>query len=207
MKDIVVVGGMGSGKTTLCRTLKDLEPDLNWYHMGHLVVKVPLALKEQGFNFDQVAGASEYMSLVKHNSTLSPLQNYTREELDTMMEYVHDRFGNDISARLAIQNRDSSRMNLVDNVPKEAGVKYLRDSGFYVVAMNCPENVQIDRAMKRGKSVDPTTVEQMQSQVCDTNRRFQISRSRAYAHRVILSDNVSLDDYVGIAKEILEVCR
>ncbi|MBW2966063.1 EutP/PduV family microcompartment system protein, partial [Candidatus Woesearchaeota archaeon] len=44
MKDILLIGGMGSGKTTLAKALQDADPSMNYVYLSQYNARIPLTL-------------------------------------------------------------------------------------------------------------------------------------------------------------------
>lgn len=204
MTSVLLIGGMGSGKTTLAEAMIQ-EGGCNYLYSSNYAVRIPMWLMEYA-NPDLLSmNKRDYIDTVVANANMQT-GNFDREDMDAFGQRIADIYGPTIIGEVVYSAIENSKRYVVDSVPKKANVKYLKDRGLYVVGLDCSEETQVERRRKDKKSIDPDG-ESLEEQVRLTNNYFEIPEILDYAHTVYNTDRIKKSDFPDIAKEVLQNAR
>jgi dephospho-CoA kinase len=190
MRNILVVGGMGTGKTTLAHALK--QDDIKEVYMSDYVIQIPMALQQK---YPDLLDLSEkdYLERVFENSDIERLKP-NREMFDHWFKQeLVPRFGETISAKVAEYAAGLYEgRTLIDNIAWRVNAAYLKERGFYVVGLTASVEKQIDRRLSVRKSGDPTSREEMEKVVHRSNDFFEVPELLGVAEIVHDTENKPL---------------
>lgn len=204
MRNILLTGGMGSGKSELAKALVSENPNINYIYTSKYAVRIPLSLIATT-NPELVSlSKSDYIETIFKNIEI-PSVNYSREDMDDFGQIITDTIGATIIAELALRACMPGLQNLVDNMPKVSNVKYLIDKGFYVVNFHCKPETQLERRLKNKKDIDPSEISSLEKQIQKTNSYFEIGLLQKLSHVSYDTDKLHTDDYPVIASQILHI--
>ncbi|MDO8741295.1 MAG: hypothetical protein Q7J54_07025 [Candidatus Woesearchaeota archaeon] len=202
MKNIVLIGGMGSGKTTLGTALKKENPAINPIYMHRYGAGIPLTLIASDSDLLSLPKA-DYIETIFKNGSIE-CKKFSRQEMDDIGKKVFDIYGDTILAELILRLVIPGVQNVVDNAVRASTVKYLKERGLYIVALNCRFETQVQRRLHDRKGIDPENKSLLEEQIKQTNAHFEIDATRGLADVVYDSDTFGLEYYPAIAKEIIK---
>jgi len=203
MKNILLIGGMGSGKNTLGIALRLEVPKLHYIYVSKYAARIPMTLISSTHPDLLDSPKSEYIDTILKNEGIE-LKPFQRQEMDEYGMRVMEEYGKTIFAETAIRATKPEIPNLVDNIPLVENVQYLKDRGFYVVGLECSFEAQVRRCLKRGKDIDPSNTEELEEQIKGTNEFFDIEKTLKLADKVYNTDTVRADVNNRV-REIIDV--
>lgn len=203
--DILLIGGMGSGKTALARALVEASDlDVNYLYSSLYNVRIPLMLIKKDIDMLSLS-RQEFIETVRKNTGIET-EDFPRDVTDKFGEKLSSKYGETFFAEVMFGVRDSRRNNLFDNMPGVDNVRYLKDLGVYVVGLRCSFDNQVQRRIKDRKAIDPVEREDIILQVRKTNDYFNISHTVELANYVVDTDDIRSDDE-SIVQRILSEIR
>ena len=168
MRDVAIIGGPGTGKDTLVSGLESRIPRLHKIYMAQVMAYIPLRIvSEENTSLldlpsDRWKEADVFKcSRAEYIARLLERQNYTdfpkieRQKLIDMGKTVREVYGDNAEAVFCSAFRLDGRVNVFNNVSRTANVKYLKDSGVYVVGLHCSFDEQVRRRMNEARDIDP----------------------------------------------------
>lgn len=203
MKDIALIGGMGSGKTTLAEALMNENPEINYVYGSKYIVRIPMTLIGRDHPNLLSYPKEKLIDTVLENEHIE-WDNFSRQEMDEFCQKVADIYGGTFNAEMFLRAGSSERQNVFDNIAKASNVRYLKDKGVYVVGLDCSFETQVERRLKDRKDIDPAERILMKRQVSQTNAYFEIEEIMKLADAVYGTDNVGVKDYPALAKKIVQ---
>ncbi len=207
MKNILLIGGMASGKTTLVEALMKADPSINDINMSNYAVKIPMTLISKDHPDLMSYPKNIYIDTILKNQTVDEdLFRYKRREMDEFCQKVRDVYGETILAELGFLASDIHKQNVIDNIAKVPSVKYLKDQGFYVVGLECSFEDQIQRRLENPKSIDHPSRYKLEEQIMRTNAFFEIRDTTKLADKVYDTRKIRSDSS-QVVQEILRDAR
>ena len=171
MKDILLTGGMGSGKTTLGNALMVTNPGMNYIYVSKYSVRIPMTLISTSRPDMLSLHKSGYIDTVLANQDID-LVAFSRQEMDNYGGKISQIFGDTIIAELVLKAALQDVQNLVDSVPKAVNVRCLKERNFYVVNLRCEPETQLQRRLRERKDIDPPERSSLKRQIKKTNAYF-----------------------------------
>ncbi|MBI2129255.1 AAA family ATPase [Candidatus Woesearchaeota archaeon] len=202
MKNIVLIGGMGSGKTTLGTALKKENPNINLIYMNRYGAGIPLTLIASDSGLISLPKA-DYIETIFKNGNIE-CKKFSRQEMDDIGKKVFNAYGDTIWPELILRSVIPGVQNVVDNAVKASTIKYLKERGLYIVALHCRFETQVQRRLHNRKGIDPENKSLLEEQIKQTNAYVEVDAERELAHAVYDSDTFGLEHYSAIAKEIIK---
>lgn len=206
MGDILLVGGTGSGKTTLAEALVSENPGMNYIYMSKYAVRIPMSLIATTHPHLLSLSKFDYIQSVFANKDVE-CTVFFRQEMDEFVERISDIYGSTFIAELALDALVPDRPNIVDNAPKAENVRFLKENGLYVVSLHCKPETQLQRRLNERKKIDPSDEHLLRRQIEQTNRYFEIEETRKLADVVYDTDKIGVKDYREISREIIKVMQ
>lgn len=161
MVDIAIVGGMGTGKTTITELLAN-ETSAVPVNLSHLVTSVPLHLQQQGYDLLKL-DKHDYVRLIIEHAT-DDIPPFSRKAKHKYTRRLLRRYGKRMPAELALASHNGYP-RIFDGVSLVASVNHLMDRHTYVAGLTCPEDLRIERCLGRNRNGDAQTIEQFRDQL------------------------------------------
>lgn len=208
MKNIAIVGGMGSGKTTLARAIVKEDPKIHYIPMSLYGARIPMSLIATTHPDLLSLPKPKYIQTVLENQHIE-LINLAgqRQEMDEFGRTVHEQYGPTIIAETAVGTLIPGVQNLADNVCTANNVLYFKNKGFYIVGLYCGFDIKLVRCFKRRSVINPKNTSDLEKQILSTDKYFESSKTIHFADFVYDTGKKELIDYPQIAREILDVTR
>ena len=210
MRNLILIGGRGSGKTTLATALRAELPDFCYVYTSVYTVRVPLTLikstdpKVARPNLLELS-RKEYVRTVMANANVPELP-FSREELDQYAFRLVDRYGEAVISDIVLAVAQPGRQYLFDNVARAANIRYLKDKGFFVVGLHASHETRIRRRHLEGRDIDPKDRSDLERQIEMSDEFFQITDCLPLADRRYNTDEISANS-PKIVREIVEAIR
>jgi adenylate kinase family enzyme len=210
MKNIVLIGGPGTGKSTLADAIVLQKPEINKIYVSKYVVRIPMTifdgsprvLKEIK-KLPKETAKEKYINMIINNQYID-LNEFSRYEMDTYGKFIIDLLGETVNAEILERVVKKDKQNLLDNVFRYANIEYLRDKGFYVVRLKCRFKTESERRFNNNKQSDPSTRSELEMCLRNTIDFSEIEKTKDLADITYDTDIWSLDSYPYMAKEILQ---
>lgn len=208
MKNIAIVGGMASGKTTLADSLIKEDPSMHFLRMSDYCARIPMTLVASTHPCLLALPESRYIQAILENQDiqLSNLKGQ-RQKMDEFEKKILSIYGQDIFGKIALSALALDVQNLADNIILVPNVRYLKDRGFYIVGCSCDFEVRVERCLSRGKDIDPINKSDLEMQIRNTDAFFEADKTIRLADAVYDTTRISLESYTQIARTILEITR
>lgn len=203
MRDVLLIGGMGAGKTTLARKLREEYPNFHYVYLGEDVILRPMRLQTSRYPDLLSKPKEEYIHIVVHEDadvSIAP----SRQERNDFTERIHRVYGETINAEIARAVRRRDQPNIFDNIPKRVNVSYLKERGVYIVGLECRFETQVERRLRDGRELDPHDRKALEELVKRANHLFEVPEILELADVIHDTDNVKEEDMHGIARGIIE---
>ena len=202
MKDVLLVGGMGSGKTTMAKALQREVPEMHYIYASHYAVRIPMTLLATTQPDLLEFSKRGYVNMILRNEDIE-LTTFSRQEMDEYGRRVIETYGESIFGEIPFCAKSSGAPNIIDNAPKTASVKYLKDRGFYVVGLHCSFGNQVKRRLQDRKDIDSEDKYVLEEQVRRTNEFFDVDGVLNMAD-VVFHTNRIRSDSKGVIKKVLK---
>lgn len=197
MKDILLIGGMASGKTTLAKAMLKEDRSIHYVPMSDYVVKIPMTLLTTTHpQILELQRISQYIDTIIENRYVGidqELFSSQRDMMDKFGQAVMDTYGETAPAEIAIRAARPTARNIIDNIPKAANVRYLQERGFYIVGLKCSFESQVQRRLDDPKGIGHADRQLLEEQVRNTNAYFKVDDSLNLADIVYNTDNIRSD--------------
>lgn len=203
MKDLLLIGGPGVGKTTLAEVIKKEIPDINYVYLSKYNVRIPLTLIATTHPNLMSLPKEEYVEKIYENEDIQ-LNKFTREELDNHIRNVIETYGRDIIGELAFRSAKDHDQTLIDSITGVENVKFLKDRNFYVLGLYCDFNTQLKRRLEHRKEIDPSDPSELEKQVKSTNELYGVPEILDLAHVNYDTDKIRSSE---ITKEVIKAIR
>jgi dephospho-CoA kinase len=208
MENIAIIGGMGTGKTTLAEAILKEDPNIHYMPMSLYGAKIPMTLAKTTHKNLLSLTKSEYIWAILANKNIDLLDfEGKRSEMDNFEREVIRTYGPTVIAQTAFGALLPDVQNLADNVCTFNNVMYLKNRGFFVVSLYCDLDTRVRRCMRRKKAIDPTNRHDLERQISDTDRYFETTKTIHLADAVYDTTQISSEGYSQIAREILDVTK
>ena len=173
MKDLLLVGGMGSGKDTLITALEKAYPEINHVSMAPLAGGIPLHLSRTSHpDLLKLPREECIIEILKNQDLVLP--KYERDEYDDIGARLLEKYGINFHGDLYLAVREPDVPNIYNHVAKLLNLRYIQESvDAFTLGLDCEEDTQAERRFKNRKPMDPETIEDMKLQVQRTNAYFQ----------------------------------
>lgn len=207
MGNIILIGGMGTGKTTLVDTLKQQYPEMHHIYWSKYAVRIPLTLIANGHDDLLSLPKARYIDTILEHQDIPISPTLFRPTMDEYCERVTETFGDEFFGELALALIVQDTPNLVENMAKRANVRYLRERGFYIVGLDCPFETQVERRWKQKRDVDSyESIEELATQIAINNRFLEIPESLEFAH-VIYNTEDRRSDSPDIITYLVQILK
>ncbi len=203
MKNIVLVGGTGSGKTTLANALQRELPELNYVYVSKYAVRIPMTLMADGHPDLLSLSRNNYVDAIVRTHSVE-LRDFSRDDMLNFSYNLVRTYGRRIILDVVAPFTVDKRPNLLDNVAKAGNVEYLKTMGYYVVGLNCSLENQVKRRF--GKLADDADCSDLEMQVHRSNEFFMVDKCLKLAD-VVYDTGENRSDSPEIVKEILQAIR
>jgi dephospho-CoA kinase len=208
MKNIAMVGGMGSGKTTLADAILKEDPTIHTLSMSMYGARIPMTLVATTHPNLLSLSKSEYIQTILENQHIELLDlSGQRQKMDDFEKIILGTYGKDIFGSIAFEALVPGVQNLADNLIIVENVKYLKDKGFYIIGCSCDLATRVNRCLKRGKDIDPKDRSELVVQIHKTDDYFESDRTIKLAEVVYDTTEISPENYQQIAREVLSRTR
>lgn len=204
MRNILLVGGMGTGKSTLAERINEYDNSIFHLEGSKYAVRIPMNL---GLDPSEISKES-FIETILENEHISFEKNLTRNMTDLYGLELIRIYGESFIGEL-YNNIISRKGNsgVIDSCPKVSNVKYLKDKGFYVVGLITNFETQIKRCVKRKKDLDPITEDEMRHQIINTSNFYELKESMELVDIAFNMNNFdiknNLSDINYVVSEIL----
>lgn len=186
MIKVGITGGIGSGKSTVCRMFAELgAPVYDCDSRAKGLMQTSPQLRE-----DIVAlfGENCYKGTILDSAYLACTVFGNAERLRALEAVVHPCVRKDIEVWAEIQNADYAVIESA--ILFESGLNEMMD---FTVAVLAPRSLRLDRAMKRDRANESKIIERMDKQASDQTLLSQCDISIV---------NISLED---VRKDVVEL--
>jgi chloramphenicol 3-O-phosphotransferase len=205
MKDILLIGGMATGKTTLAKAIQTTAPNANYIYMAELAVGLPMTLQATVMPNILSKTRGEYIATMRdYNET--PCRIFPRAQADAFGQQVMDTYGATIFAEIGYDARKPNKVNILDNIPKVANVQHLKDRGVLVVGLRCSFDQQVKRRTEQRKPNDPIASDDIARQIRSTSQYFELPDILQLADVVFDTTNV-MSNSNGIVEAVLAAMK
>lgn len=207
VSSIAIVGGPGTGKTTLAKLLTGQADDVQYVRMARHSVLVPYTLYHnthpQLFSFDR----DEYIQIVADHVDieLPSFNSIEREELDTFGRRIFDTFGDTVTSEITFLLYGDAK-NVFDNVAKEKNVAYMRERDVHTVGLTCDVTTKVKRRLNQRKPIEPTSAPGLQEQIRSTEELLEKNACLERADVVYDTEELP-EDYAPILPELLDMLK
>jgi len=178
----MIVGGMGSGKSTLCSAVDKIFK-VNHVHPGTCAVKVPMTLIETTHPHLLKLPQNIYIKTVLEHRTIKT-NKFDRDETDDYGKQLERKYGNTFLADLVGALADPDLPNLIESVPCASNIRCLQERGWYILGLTCSFDTQVKRRLDNPKPIDPTDRKEMVNQVKRTNAYYEVPQQLSLADKV-----------------------
>ncbi|MBU0980415.1 MAG: hypothetical protein KJ709_06410 [Nanoarchaeota archaeon] len=204
MRDILLIGGMGAGKTSLAIAMRNQDAGINYVPMALYTAYSPLSLLD---THPDLLAMPKPGFLAAVTNPPEEIGEFHREEMDDIGQRIIEAYGGTIMAEIALAARKDNARNVIDNISKASNVSYLKEKGLYIVGLDCSFDTQVERRMRDHKGMDPEDRPHLEEQVRRTNEHFEIDDILKLTHTIIDTESIGLDDYPSVAEDILSAVR
>ncbi len=201
MRDIAVVGGVGSGKTTFSEALISVDSGYHRVYMGKYNVMIPMTLIATSCPSLLSFGKDEYIRFVIDNSGIE-LIDFPRHELDEYLVSATKTYGETIAAEMGWAACIHTKPNVIDGVPGVENVRYLKKRGVFMVGLSCEPDIRMKRRLQDKKPMDPKDEDELMHQIKSTDDLYQLQGILGLADIVFDTDESGFD-YTEHAKEVI----
>ena len=205
MRNLLLIGGMGSGKTTLANAIKKEIPEINLVSMSKYTVRIPLTLLSSTHSDFLSQSKQEYIESIFENEDVE-WGDFSRQELDAFAENVVSVYGDTIFAEIGYRATKGHEQSILDNIPQVANVQYLKDKEFYVVGLKCAFENQVIRRILDKKGIDFDKRSLLEEQIRSTNEFFTIREILPLAHKLYYTDGMKSDD-PEVVKQVIQAIQ
>ena len=202
MRNLVLIGGPASGKTTLATALKSAADGLTYVYMAKYAVRIPLTLIEIAGPGRMSLPKSDYICAVIANENITT-SKFSRERMDRYARQLIYLQGEAIVGELGYAVAQGCEPCVLDGTARSAGVRYLKEKGFYVVGLDCSFENQVKRRIATPRDIDPRDQSGLEKQIRETNELLQIPEALQFADKTYDTNKRRSDDPL-IVREILE---
>lgn len=189
MRNILLVGGMGAGKTTLANHLLAAVPDLVLLYTGRRAIMAGATLRRRLpglLDLDRDA----YIAAVNAVSD-DEIITTGRDENIEYSRLINSVFGPTIIADTLIASLLPDRFYLVDNILGLPNVLQLRMAGFAVVGLTCALATQVERRAADARAGDAVMRDELVAQTLRSNEAFDVSACLEAADEIFDTDLLS----------------
>ncbi|MBW2999788.1 AAA family ATPase [Candidatus Woesearchaeota archaeon] len=204
MKNVLLVGGTRTGKTTLANALRHEMSEINYIYLAKYSTQIPMTLQATKEPKLLEKSKGQYIYDIVENEDIE-LMSFSPEEMDQFSQYVRDKYGENIMAELALFLLNLNTPNLVDNIAKAVSVRFLKDFGFYVVGLHCDVKTQLQRRWKDRKDKDPSERSELERQIISTNKFFEIEECLKLASITYNTDRIRSDSPEVVGRILQEM--
>ena len=204
MRDVVIIGGMGAGKSTLCKALGLAVPQSHYLYAGKYIAQLPFALHRKNPDLFLLPRAT-FIDTVLANQDM-PIPPARREDLNTAAERAFAAYGELVEADLVLRARKTGVPNVIDSLACVVNVERAKQEGLYLVGLECSFETQVQRCLARRKDIDPTDKAGIDHFVRWYNDILHVDQTLPLAHKRYTTDNHSIT-LSEMVEEIAHVMR
>ena len=194
MKGIVLIGGAGTGKSTVAKMLASRIPNAEYLYGSRYLCRVPMVI----YNCDSSKLPEEkedYLrSIVGHKDV--PMGSFPREAMDDFVDKVMEKYGERILAEVIYNVMDPSKINILDNSARVSNVQFHKKHGFLVFGLTCSFETQVKRRLKDARDVDHTDEVKLRADLKRSMEWFEVDEILPLAEEVYGTDVMSPEEVV-----------
>ena len=210
MRNIAIVGGIKTGKSSLVDALLSENPNIHRISMANYGIRIPMTLITQGYPDLLELPKPEYIKTILANQEIPLIEiKGKRREIYTFKTDVREKYGPTIMAETTLQALHSGVQNLVDHVAGVNDALSFKRQGFYIVGLYCNFDAKLRRCL-RGKDIDPrdrSRLEALQSHIVASDLYLEANKTIQLANAIYDTSRISTEYCQEIAREILKAAR
>ena len=210
MRNIAIVGGIKTGKSSLVEALLQENPELHRVSMSRYGIGIPMTLIAEGYPDLLTLPKPEYIQTILAHQDIPSIEiKRKRREVYSFKMDVRDRYGPTIMAETTIAALQLGVQNLVDHVASVNDVLCFKHRKFFVVGLYCNFQAKLRRCL-RGKDIDSrdkTRLEGLQSHIVSSDLYLESNKTIQFADAIYDTSKISNAYCQEIARKILKATR
>lgn len=203
MQPILLIGGPGTGKTTLAKELVKRIPNAEYYYGSRYGVRIPMTLVATSKPDLLSLSKEQYLQTILQHKDISTM-TFSREAMDAFGEQLFQRYGNSILAEVTHTVRDKNRVTIIDNSARQGNVGYHKKKGVFIVGLFCSLETQLQRRKAEARDIDFKDEDALRKDILRSMHYFEMDKILKLADVVYDTDIRETED---IADDVLKRIR